>query len=79
MVRIRQIIEHSQIDRKDAHRRAAYRDGRYNPGDMRELRPAEPEEPDGQESALDAGEVEAALGRGVGFVVVGGDFFLVDA
>lgn len=79
MVRIRQIVKHSQVNRIDAHRRTSHRDGRHNPWDVRELRPAQPEEADGQEGALDAGEVEAVLRGGGAFVVVGGDFLLVNA
>jgi hypothetical protein len=79
MVRIRQIVKHGQVDRIDAHRGTSHRHGRHNPWDVRELRPAQPEEADRQEGALDAGEVEAALRGCGGFVIVGGDFLLVNA
>lgn len=79
MVGVRQIIEDSKVDGEDTHSGAANSDSGNDPGDMRELRPAEPEEADGQEGALDTAEVEAAFGVEGHFAVVHGDFLLVDA
>lgn len=83
MVRIRQEIEHGEVDGEDAHGGATHRERRHDPVDPRERGPAEPEQADGHQRALDAAEVEppfgAAGGRGAPFAVAQGDLLLVDA
>lgn len=62
VVGVSQVVEGSQVDGVDAHRRAADGQRGDDPGDGAELGPAEPEEADGEEHRLDAGEIQASFG-----------------
>lgn len=62
VVRIGQEIEHGEVDGEDAHCGATHRDRRHDPVDLRERSPAEPEQADGHQRALDAAEVEPPFG-----------------
>lgn len=72
MVRIRQVVEGSQVNGEDAHRRTAQGQGGHDPWNRRVRRPSEPEQPGWHEDGLDADECEAALGGAGHFAESGG-------
>lgn len=78
MVRIGQIVESSQVNRKDTHCRASNGHGGYNPGHRREGRPTKPEETDRKEDGLDTDEVQTPFGGRVEPSKSCGDLFLPD-
>jgi hypothetical protein len=59
MVCIGQIVESSQVNRKDTHSRASDSHGGYNPGHRWEGSPAKPEEADREKDRLDTDKVQA--------------------
>ena len=61
MVGVGEVVEDCQVDAKNPHGRAADAEGGEDPVVGWERSPAEPEAAYGQESGLDAGEVEAAF------------------
>ncbi len=79
MIRISQVGEDGEVDGENAHSGAPNCDCRAYPVNVRVGGPAEPEEADGHEDALDADEVKARFGRVGEEVEAAGDFFLVDA
>lgn len=78
MVRIGEVVEGGEVDAEDADGGDGDGDGGRDPMHACEARPAEHEEADGHEGALDAREVQPALGRGGEFPVALGDALLVD-
>lgn len=68
MIHISQVIERRQVHGINAHRREPDPETRHDPVHVAELRPAEPEEPDGEERGLDACEIQADFGVVGGFL-----------
>lgn len=64
MVDVGQVIEDGEVDGKDPHLGATQGQDRGDPVDARKGRPAEPEQPHGQQGGLEAGKVQPALGGG---------------
>ena len=60
-VGVGEVVEHGEIDGEDAEGDAADGEGWDDPVDRGKLGPAEPEEPDGEERALEACGVETAF------------------
>ena len=63
VVRVREVVEHGEVDGEDAHGGAGDGQGGQDPVQRGERGPAEPEEADGHEGAFDAAEVQPAFGR----------------
>ena len=79
MVGIGEVIEDGEVDGENTHGGTGDGQGRQDPMLGGERSPAEPEEADGHEGALDAAEVQSTFGGGRHLAVVAGDFLLVDA
>lgn len=79
VVGIGQVVEGGQVDGEDAHGGTAQGQHGHDPRHGRERRPAEPEQADGHEGGLDAGEEQARLGGAGQFAQACGGLFLVDA
>lgn len=79
MVRIGQIVESSQVNRKDTHGRAPNGHGGYNPRYRRERSPSKPEEADREEDRLNTDEVQASFSGRIEPSESCGDLLLRDA
>jgi len=64
VIRVREVVEHGQVDGEDPDGGYAHRDGRDDPRDGRERCPPEPEHSDGEETTQRAGAVKASFGPG---------------
>lgn len=78
MVRVREVVEHAEVDGEDANRGDAHGDARHHPVDAGRAGPPEHEQPDGHARALDARKVQPALGRVQQLAVLPRNLLLVD-